>query len=90
MSPTKSQEPTRPKRIPADKPKTQMKPLKKVNQNLDKNEIAKPTSFDTNKFKYSQETKVGEPTLHPPGGIVTSVGLGKLETVTNYGNQSDV
>ena len=81
--------PTRPKRV-TQKPKTQMKPLTKVSPNLEENEIAKPTSFDTNKFKYSQETKVGEPTLHPPGGIVTSVGLGKLETVTNYGSQSDV
>ena len=81
--------PTRPKRVSA-KPKTQMKPLTKVNSKFEENEIAKPTSFDTNKFKYAQETKVGEPSLHPPGGIVTSVGLGKLETVTNYGSQPDV
>ena len=81
--------PTRPKRV-TQKPKTQMKPLTKVSPNLEENEIAKPTSFDTNKFKYAQETQVGEPTLHPPGGIVTSVGLGKLETITNYGGKSDV
>ena len=76
--------PTRPKRIPAQKPKTQMKPLPKFNTS----EVAKPTSFDTN--KYAQEKKIGEPSIEAPGGMVTKVGLGKLETVTNYGNQPDV
>ena len=82
--------PTRPKRVPASKPKTQMKPLTKVNSKFESNEIAKPTSFDTNKFKYAQETKVGSPTIHPPGGIVTDVGLGGLETITNYGDKPDI
>ena len=82
--------PTRPTRVPASKPKPQMKPFTKVNSKFDENEIAKPTSFDTNKFKYAQETLVGEPTLHPPGGVVTSVGLGSLETITNYGSKPDV
>ena len=86
MSPTKSQKPTRPKRIPADKPKTQMKPL----PNLRASEVAKPTSFDTTKNKYAEAPRVGEPTIEAPGGLVTNVGLGKLETVTNYGNQPDV
>jgi len=53
---------------------------------LEGTEIAKPTSFDTNKFKYAQETLIGEPIIHPPGGVVTHVGLGGLETNTNYGN----
>ena len=81
---------TRPKRVPASKPKTQMKPLTKVNSKFEENEIAKPTSFDTNKFKYAQETKVGEPTIEAPGGMVSKVGLGGLKTVTNYGDKSDV
>ena len=80
--------PTRPKRVPASKPKTQMKPLTKVNSKLKENEIAKPTSFDTN--KYAQAPKVGEPTIEAPGGMVTTVGLGGLKTVTNYGSQPDV
>ena len=67
-----------------------MKPLTKVNSKFESNEIAKPTSFDTNKFKYAQETKVGDPTIHPPGGIVTDVGLGGLETITNYGDKPDI
>jgi len=53
---------------------------------LEGTDIAKPTSFDTNKFKYAQETLIGEPNIHPPGGVVTHVGLGGLETNTNYGN----
>ena len=74
--------PTKPKRVPASKAK---KPTTKVEKKFEENEVAKPTSFDTNKFKYAQETLIGEPTIHPPGGIVTSVGLGGLETKTNYG-----
>ena len=81
------QVPTKPKRIPASKVK---KVPTKVDKKFEENEVAKPTSFDTNKFKYAQETLVGEPTIHPPGGIVTSVGLGGLKTETNYGSQSDV
>ena len=80
--------PTRPKRVSASKPKTQMKPLTKVNSKFEDNEIAKPTSFDTN--KYAQKPKVGEPTIEAPGGMVTTVGLGGLKTVTNYGSKSDV
>ena len=80
--------PTRPKKVPASKPKTQMKPLTKVNPNLEENEIATPTSFDTN--KYAQAPKVGEPTIEAPGGVVTNVGLGGLKTVTNYGSKPDV
>jgi len=76
--------PTRPKKVRSKRPKTQPKPK------LDSNEIAKPTSFDTNQYKYAQETKVGEPSIHPPGGIVTTVGLGGLKTETNYGSQPDV
>ena len=80
--------PTRPKRVPASKPKTQMKPLTKMKSKLEENEIAKPTSFDTN--KYAQKPKVGEPTIEAPGGVVTNVGLGGLKTVTNYGSKPDV
>ena len=80
--------PTRPKRVPASKPKTQMKPLTKVNPNLEENEIAKPTSYDTN--KYAQQPKIGEPTIERPGGMVKAVGLGGLKTVTNYGDKSNV
>ena len=79
--------PTKPTRVPASKVK---KVPTKVDKKYEENEVAKPTSFDTNKFKYAQETKIGEPTIHPPGGIVTTVGLGGLKAQTNYGNQSDV
>jgi len=72
--------PTRPKKAPRNKVSTPPKPK------LEGTEIAKPTSFDTNQFKYAQETKIGEPTIHPPGGRVTTVGLGGLETTTNYGS----
>ena len=61
--------PTKPKRIPASKVK---KVPTKVDKKFEENEVAKPTSFDTNKFKYAQETLVGEPTIHPPGGIAVS------------------
>tara|TARA_Y100000401_G_scaffold71936_1_gene58005 strand:- start:1326 stop:1592 length:267 start_codon:yes stop_codon:yes gene_type:complete len=81
------QVPTKPKRIPASKVK---KVPTKVDKKFEENEVAKPTSFDTNKFKYAQETLVGEPTIHPPGGIVTSVGLGGLKTETNYGSKPNV
>ena len=80
--------PTRPKRVPASKPKTQMKPLTKAKSKFEENEIATPTSFDTN--KYAQAPKVGEPTIEAPGGMVTTVGLGGLKTVTNYGSKPDV
>ena len=76
--------PTRPKRAPRSKPKTQPK------QTLEGTDIAKPTSFEPNQFKYAQETMIGEPTIHPPGGIVTTVGLGGLKTETNYGSKSNV
>ena len=79
--------PTKPKRIPASKVK---KTPTKVDKKFEENEVAKPTSFDTNKFKYAQETLIGEPTIHPPGGIVTSVGLGGLKTETNYGSKPNV
>ncbi len=79
--------PTKPKRVPASKVK---RVPTKVDKKFEENEVAKPTSFDTNKFKYAQETKIGEPTIHPPGGIVTTVGLGGLKSETNYGNQPDV
>ena len=72
--------PTRPKRVPRKKVSTPPKPQ------LEGTDIAKPTSFDTNKFKYAQETMIGEPTIHPPGGVVTTVGLGGLKTETNYGS----
>ena len=78
--------PTRPKRVANKK----LKPEPRAKSKFESNEIAKPTSFDTNKFKYAQETLIGEPTIHPPGGIVTTVGLGGLKTETNYGNQPDV
>ena len=81
------QVPTKPKRIPASKVK---KVPTKVDKKFEENEVAKPTSFDTNKFKYAQETLIGEPTIHPPGGIVTSVGLGVLKTETNYGSKPNV
>ena len=79
--------PTKPKRVAASKVK---KAPTKVDKKFEENEVAKPTSFDTNKFKYAQETLIGEPTIHPPGGIVTSVGLGGLKTETNYGRKPDV
>ena len=78
--------PTRPKRVATKK----LKPEPKAESKFDSNEIAKPTSFDTNKFKYAQETLIGEPTIHPPGGIVTTVGLGGLKSETNYGNKPNV
>ena len=78
--------PTRPKRVVRKK----LKPEPKAESKFESNEIAKPTSFDTNKFKYAQETLVGEPTIHPPGGVVTSVGLGGLKTETNYGDKPNV
>ena len=80
--------PTRPKRVAASKPKTQMKPLTKVNSKFEENEIAKPTSLDTN--KYAQQPMIGEPTIEAPGGMVNKVGLGGLKTVTNYGDKSNV
>ena len=87
MSQNNSQnKPTRPKRVASKK----TKPAVKEQSKFDDKELAKPTSFDTNKFKYAQETLVGEPTIHPPGGVVTTVGLGGLKTETNYGNQPDV
>ena len=79
--------PTKPTLIPVSKIK---KIPSKVEAKFEENEVAKPTSFDTNKFKYAQETKIGEPTIHPPGGIVTSVGLGGLKTETNYGSKPNV
>ena len=79
--------PTKPKRIPASKVK---KTATKVDKKFEDNEVVKPTSFDTNKFKYAQETLVGEPTIHPPGGIVTTVGLGGLKSETNYGDKPNV
>ena len=81
------QVPTKPKRIPASKVK---KAPTKVDKKFEENEVAKPTSFDTNKFKYAQETLIGEPTIHPPGGIVTTVGLGGLISETNYGDKPNV
>ena len=78
--------PTRPKRVATRKPK----PEPKAESKFESNELAKPTSFDTNKFKYAQETLIGEPTIHPPGGIVTTVGLGGLKTETNYGDKPNV
>ena len=78
--------PTRPKRVATKK----LKPESKAESKFESNEIAKPTSFDTNKFKYAQETLIGEPTIHPPGGIVTTVGLGGLKSETNYGNKPNV
>ena len=76
--------PTRPKKVARKSIKTSPKPA------LEGTDIAKPTSFDTNKFKYAQETKIGEPTIHPPGGIVTTVGLGGLKSETNYGSKPNV
>ena len=78
--------PTRPKRVATKK----LKPEPKAESKFESNELAKPTSFDTNKFKYAQETKIGEPTIHPPGGIVTTVGLGGLKSETNYGSKPNV
>ena len=78
--------PTRPKRVATKK----LKPEPKAESKFESNEIAKPTSFDTNKFKYAQETLIGEPTIHPPGGIVTTVGLGGFKSETNYGNKPNV
>ena len=85
MSPV-NQKPSKPKRVVSNRPRVPQK----TDQKFEENEVAKPTSFDTNKFKYAQETKVGEPTIHPPGGIVTTVGLGGLKTETNYGNKPNV
>lgn len=81
--------PTRPTKVPASKPKTQMKPLTKMKSKLKENEIAKPTSLETTN-KYAQKPMIGEVTIDLPGEKVTNVGLGGLETVTNYGSKSDV
>ena len=51
-------------------------------------ELAKPTSFDTN--KYAPKPKIGKPTIGVDPNRVERVGLGGLKTITNYGNQSNV
>ena len=84
--PSLNNKPSRPRRVASKK----KQPPKRVESKFEENEVAKPTSFDTNKFKYAQETKIGEPTIHPPGGVVTSVGLGGLKTETNYGDKPNV
>ena len=85
MSPV-NQKPSKPKRVVSKRPRVPQK----TEQKFEENEVATPTSFDTNKFKYAQETKIGEPTIYPPGGVVTSVGLGGLKTETNYGSKPNV
>ena len=84
MSPVK-QEPSRPKKVSNKR----MKPLPKTEKKFEDNEVAKPTSLDTN--KYAPKPLVGEATIHRPNDdMITKVGLGNLETITNYGNQPDV
>ena len=58
-----------------------------VESPVDGVEIAKPTSFDTN--KYAPKDKLGRPTVGVPNRV-ERIGLGGLKTITNYGNQSDV
>ena len=85
MSPV-NQKPSKPKRVVSKRPRVPQK----TEQKFEENEVAKPTSFDTTKNKYAEAPRVGEPTIEAPGGLVTNVGLGKLETVTNYGSKPDV
>lgn len=73
--------PSRPKRIPHNKPQVDPTPL------LEGPEIARPTSFDTN--KYAPKDKAGKPSIGVPNRV-ERVGLGGLTTITNYGNQPDV
>ena len=77
--------PTNPTKVPAQKPKTQRQPLPKFS----KSELAKPTSLETTN-KYEQKPMIGEVTIDLPGEKVTKVGLGGLQTVTNYGDKPDV
>ena len=67
--------PTRPKRAPRKKVSTPPKPQ------LEGDDIAKPTSLDTN--KYAPKNRIGS---NLSGKKVTKVGLGGLSTVTSYGN----
>ena len=67
-----------------------MKPLEKVQKKFEENEVAKPTNLETTHNKYAQAPKVGEPTIDRPGGMVKTVGLGGLKTITNYGDKSNV
>jgi hypothetical protein len=55
---------------------------------VDDSELAKPTSFDTN--RYAPKERVGRPSIGVDPNRVERVGLGGLKTTTNYGNQSDV
>ena len=74
MSQTKAK-PTRPKRVSRKKPQTP--PVIKP----EGDDIAKPTSLDTN--KYAPKSRIG---ANLSGKKVTKVGLGGLSTVTSYGN----
>lgn len=67
--------------MPHNKPKVEKEPLP------DESGIAKPTSFDTN--KYAPKDKIGRPVVGVPNRV-ERVGLGGLKTTTNYGIQSDV
>jgi hypothetical protein len=72
--------PTRPQKVKLQKPKATEVSLP---EGLEESEIAKPTSFDTN--KYAPKPRIGRPTLGSDGRV-TKVGLGGLTTTTIYGN----
>lgn len=73
------QKPSRPQRVANKKPETPAPIIE-----LDDSVVAKPTSFDTN--KYAPKSKVGTPTIGVPAGKVEKVGLNGLKVITNYGN----
>jgi hypothetical protein len=50
--------------------------------------VAKPTSFDTD--KYAPSKRIGKPKIGVDVNRVERVGLGGLKTITSYGNQLDV
>ena len=54
---------------------------------LEEKEIAKPTSFDTN--KYAPQPLIGEPTVGVEQEFVTTVGLGRLQVTTANGFKDD-
>ena len=67
--------PKRPKKVRSKQPKTP------PSLKLEGDDIAKPTSLDTN--KYAPKNRIGS---NLSGKKVTKVGLGGLSTVTSYGN----
>lgn len=71
--------PSRPQKVKHQKPVVEEETA--LPEGLDESEIAKPTSFDTN--KYAPRPRVGGPTVGVNPNKVTKVGLGGLTTVHN-------